>query len=136
MPFLYALHDRFPSAAIDIACTPRNISLFRQVSFLREVVTFKGETSALHRMLALREYTLLYNPKDHPSFTFTQITRHVQANVKVCIDHPAHNARRLEIKWLLAIMMMFVRFLECTETIPQKRYQKPWCKIALNNFFS
>lgn len=91
MPFLYALHNRFPKASIDIACTPRNISLFGQVPFLRDVVTFKGDTSALKEILAHRKYTLLYNPKDHPSFTFIQITRRVKATIKVCINHPEHN---------------------------------------------
>lgn len=91
MPFLYALHDRFPSAQIDIACTPLNRSLFQSVPFVRETATFKGDTSTLDALLANRKYTLLYNPKDHPSFTFIQMTRRAKAEVKVCVNHPTHN---------------------------------------------
>lgn len=91
MPFLYAFHDRFPATAIDIACTPLNQSIFRLLPFAREVVTYKGDTTALQRLQTERNYTMLYNPKDNPSFTFIQLTRRTTAHVKVCLDHKSHN---------------------------------------------
>ena len=91
MPFLYAFHDRFPAAAIDIACTPLNQSLFSLLPFVRDVVTYKGDTAALRRLQIERRYTLLYNPKDNPSFTFIRLTRKTKADVKVCLDHKSHN---------------------------------------------
>jgi len=91
MPFLYAFHERFPAAQIDIACTPLNQSLFQELQFVRNVVTYKSDTTALRYLQAHRRYTLLYNPKDNPSFTFIRLTRRTQAEVKVCLDHGAHN---------------------------------------------
>lgn len=91
MPFLYAFHDRFPDAKIDIACTSLNQPLFLRLPFVRDVATYKGDTSVLRELLAQRHYTMLYNPKDNPSFTFVQLTRRTDADVKVCLDHKSHN---------------------------------------------
>ena len=89
-PLIYGLKSIFKDCEIHVLCSRKNVNLFRKLSLVSQTLIYRSGKN-FWRSLALNEYDLFYNPKDHPSITAFKIAKKVKAKVKVCIADNRQN---------------------------------------------
>ena len=89
-PLIYGLKSIFKDCEIHVLCSKKNVNLFRKLSLVSQTLIYRSGKK-FWKSLALNEYDLFYNPKDHPSITAFKIAKKVNAKVKVCIADNRQN---------------------------------------------
>ena len=91
LPFLNALHKRFPDAVIDLCCTSYNKKIFEGIPFIRNCISYRPFNLKFAKLIRSEKYQILYNPKSGPSSTFHHLANTIKADVKICLDNVYNN---------------------------------------------
>ena len=89
-PLIRKLRETYPTAMITLAGVTNSIDFLRDDPNLNWVINIKRDGSAARRKILKERYDLLFNSKDHPSFTFLYLTARIHAEYKIGIYHRAH----------------------------------------------
>jgi ADP-heptose:LPS heptosyltransferase len=89
-PMIRALRSSFPEAGITLLGVTNMVSFLSHDPNLNRVVNIKRTRVSERREILRDHYDLLFNPKDHPSFTFLLLTARINARYKIGIYHRAH----------------------------------------------
>ena len=89
-PLLKNLRRALPDTKIHIVTVTNVYRLFEQDPNVDEVIGVKQNYLSLLKKLRNQSYDLLFNTKDHPSFTFLCLSRFIRARHRVGVDHPLH----------------------------------------------
>ena len=89
-PLIYGLKSIFKDCEVHVLCSRKNVDLFSKLNLVDRTLIYRSG-NFFWKALALNEYDLFYNPKDHPSITSFKIAKRVKAKVKVCIADNQQN---------------------------------------------
>ncbi len=89
-PLLRNLRRALPHAEIHVAAMRRNIHFFESDTNVDAVYRLKPNYISYFRALRKKRFDLLFNTKDHPSFTYLAQSRFIRARYRVGIYHPGH----------------------------------------------
>jgi ADP-heptose:LPS heptosyltransferase len=89
-PLLKHLRKAYPDAEIVIIGVTDIIEFLKHDENLDSVLNGKRIISRLSGKIFKKKFDLLFNTKDHPSFTFLYLSRRIKAYHRVGLDHPYH----------------------------------------------
>ena len=89
-PLFKKLKTHFPDIKIHIVIFHKASNIFNEDANIFKVHNFKKDKIGTARSLKKHKFDILFNTKDHPSFTFILLSRYLNAEFKVGIDHPFH----------------------------------------------
>jgi len=89
-PLLRVLRKSFPHLDITVLGVTNIIDILKPDANLNQVCNIKHADKQLKKQIFSRTYDLLYNTKDHPSFTFIKLSGKIKADHKVGILHERH----------------------------------------------
>jgi heptosyltransferase-3 len=89
-PLLKHLRKAYPTAELVIIGVTDIIEFLKYDKNLNSVYNGKKIVSRLLGKLFKKKFDLIFNTKDHPSFTFLYLSRRIKARHRVGIDHPYH----------------------------------------------
>jgi heptosyltransferase III len=89
-PLLRMLRKSFPHLDITVLGVTDIIDFLKPDKNLNLVCNIKHADKQLKKQIFSRTYDLLYNTKDHPSFTFIKLSGEIKAHHKVGIFHERH----------------------------------------------
>jgi len=89
-PLFKLLRQAFPDLDITVLGVTEIIKILDHDNNLTFVTNIKRASEAVKKKIFSCNYDLLYNTKDHPSFTFLKLTGKLHADHKVGILHPWH----------------------------------------------
>lgn len=89
-PLIKNLKKHFPEIQIHLVIFNNASNIFNEDPNIYKVHNFKKEKLATARKLKKYDFDILFNTKDHPSFTFIALIRYLNAAYKVGIDHRFH----------------------------------------------
>ena len=89
-PLIRMLRKSFPHLDITILGVTDIIDFLKPDRKLNLVSNIKHADKQLKKQIFSRTYDLLYNTKDHPSFTFIKLSGKIKAHHKVGIFHERH----------------------------------------------
>ncbi|NJN27924.1 MAG: glycosyltransferase family 9 protein [Cyclobacteriaceae bacterium] len=89
-PLIKNLKSVFPDILIHLVIFHKQSNIFNDDPNISQVHNFKKDKLSVARTLKKLEFDVLYNTKDHPSFTFVILSRYLNAKYKVSIDHIFH----------------------------------------------
>lgn len=89
-PLIKKLRQAFPAAEIYLLGVTRMVNFLTDDTNLNKVVNIKRTKGKIRRNILDRKFDLLFNTKDHPSFTFLLLTARIRARYKIGIYHRVH----------------------------------------------
>ena len=89
-PLLRNLRKSFPTMEITVLGVTEIINILKPDGNLNLVCNIKRADKQLKQRIFSRTYDLLYNTKDHPSFTFIKLSGKIKARHKLGIYHERH----------------------------------------------
>lgn len=89
-PLIKKLKDRFPDIQIHLVIFNKASNIFESDANIHQVHNFKANKLATAKKLKKIKFDVLFNTKDHPSFTFIALSRYLNADWKVSLDNPHH----------------------------------------------
>jgi ADP-heptose:LPS heptosyltransferase len=89
-PLLRILRRTVPDLSIHVVTYSSVYTFFERDPNVDVVHRGKNHYWSLYKAMRHRRFDLLYNTKDHPSFTFLYQSRIIPARHRVGIDHPGH----------------------------------------------
>ncbi len=89
-PLIKKLRQSFPESKITLLGVTRMVSFLSGDPNLTNVVNIKHASAQVRKKIFRDHYDLLFNTKDHPSFTFLFLTARIHARYKIGIDHRIH----------------------------------------------
>lgn len=89
-PLLSILKKNFPEIEIHLVIFHKASNIFNDDPNVYQVHNFKKDKIGTARKLKKMKFDILFNTKDHPSFTFIALGRYLNARYKVGIDHYFH----------------------------------------------
>lgn len=89
-PLIRKLRASFPDLDITVLGVTDIIDILKPDKNLDLVCNIKHADKQLKKQIFSRTYDLLYNTKDHPSFTFIKLSGKIKAHHKVGIFHERH----------------------------------------------
>ena len=87
-PLMKLLRQNFPQSEIVVLGVTDIIYFLKNDPHPDVLVNIKRCEKGTRKKLLAKQYDLLYNTKDHPSFTFQKLTIQIRAKHKVGIYHP------------------------------------------------
>lgn len=90
-PLLRILRRAVPDLSIHVVTYSSVHAFFERDPNVDVVHKGKNHYWSLYKAMRHRRFDLLYNTKDHPSFTFLYQSRIIPARHRVGIDHPGHD---------------------------------------------
>jgi ADP-heptose:LPS heptosyltransferase len=89
-PLLKHLHLAFPEMKIDLIGVRPDNEILRNDSNIQKLYNLSFISGQDKLELFRQQYDILYNTKDHPSFTFLWLSRRIKADIRIGLDHPDH----------------------------------------------
>jgi heptosyltransferase-3 len=89
-PLIRKLRQAFPAAEIFLLGVTRMITFLSEDKNLNHVLNIKRTNRKYRKEILSRQFDLLFNTKDHPSFTFLFLTARLSARYKIGIYHSVH----------------------------------------------
>jgi len=89
-PLLKRLRAVYPEIKITVLGVTETINILKPDTNINLVCNIKHADPVMRKEILLETYDLLYNTKDHPSFTFMKLTAKIKAKHKVGIRHRRH----------------------------------------------
>ena len=89
-PLLKHLHRAFPKMKIDLIGVRADNELLRNDPNINQLYNLSKISGEKKLELFRQQYDLLFNTKDHPSFTFLWLSRRIKAKIRVGMDHHFH----------------------------------------------
>ena len=89
-PLFRLLKSNYPDIEIHIVIFHKASNIFNEDPNIFKVHNFKKNKIGTARGLKRLQFDILFNTKDHPSFTFIMLSRYLNADLKVGIDHRFH----------------------------------------------
>ena len=89
-PLIKNLKKHFPEIQLHLVIFNNASNIFSEDPNIYEVHNFKNDKLGTARRLKKYDFDILFNTKDHPSFTYIALSRYLSATYKVGIDHRFH----------------------------------------------
>lgn len=89
-PLFKNLKFQFPEVQIHIVIFHKQSNIFDDDPNISKVHFYKNDKLGTIKRLKKIKFDILFNTKDHPSFTFIILGRYLNANYKVGINHQFH----------------------------------------------
>ncbi|MCK4892957.1 MAG: glycosyltransferase family 9 protein [Calditrichia bacterium] len=89
-PLLKNWRHEFPHMEIDLVGVRDDNEILRDDPHINHFYNLNRLSAREQSELFKRKYDLLFNSKDHASFTFLSLSRKIKARLRVGIEHPQH----------------------------------------------
>lgn len=89
-PLFKNLKSHFHDIQIHVVIFHKQSNIFENDPNIYKVHNFKKDKIGTTRSLKKLKFDIIFNTKDHPSFTFIILSRYLNARYKVSIDHRFH----------------------------------------------
>ena len=90
-PMIRKLRESYPYCDITVLGVTDIIDFLQPDINLNYVCNIKRADKQTRQKVFSRKYDLLFNTKDHPSFTFIRLSGKINARYKIGIDHKSHH---------------------------------------------
>jgi ADP-heptose:LPS heptosyltransferase len=84
------LRHEYPRILIDLVGVRDDNEILRNDPHINHFYNLNRISSAEKKALFKKKYDLLFNSKDHASFTFLSLSRKISAGLRVGLEHPQH----------------------------------------------
>ena len=89
-PLLKHLHRAFPKMKVDLIGVRPDNEILREDPNIHQLYNLSTISGQEKLELFRQDYDLLFNTKDHPSFTFLWLSRRIKAEIRVGLEHRYH----------------------------------------------